>query len=120
MALLVAYSDGELDHEEYDKAFQVFGDIAEEYLGEHDHSVLTGQVERIAAGLIEEIKGLSPEDILGLALDTADRIEDSTSQEVAIIAAIRVAYGDRNLAELESHCIAEIANKWGISLKNLL
>ncbi len=120
MTLLVAYSDGTLDPQEFEKAIEVFSEISDEYLGEHNTSVLIGQVERISEGLSGEVKGLDPEEIHSLALETAEWIEDSTSQEVALMSAMRVAYGDFELDKHESRCIAEIANNWGIDVKSLI
>ena len=120
MTLLVAYSDGTLDPQEYEKAIEVYSELSDEYLGEHDSSVLIGQVERISEGLSDEVEGLAPEEIHSLALETAERIEDSTSQEVALVSAMRIAYGDFELDKHESRCITEIANNWGISIKNLI
>lgn len=120
MTLLVAYSDGSLHPQEYQKAIEVFSEVSDEFLGEHDSSVLSGQVERIAAGLREEVDGLEPEDIRALAFATAERIEDRSSQELALKSALRVAYGDYELDKHESDCITEIARYWGITLKSLI
>jgi tellurite resistance protein len=120
MALLVAYSDGSLHAMEYTKAEEVFSEIADEYLGEHDPTFFTGQLERISEGLREEVDGLESEEIIALAFNTAERIEDRSSQELAIVAALRVAYGDFELDALESSCITDIARNWNITLKSLI
>ena len=78
------------------------------------------QVERISDEVRNEVEDLSPEEILVLALDTAERIEESSSQELALTSALRIAYGYGEIDECESRCITEIAQNWGISLKSLV
>ena len=120
MVLLVAYSDGSLDPLEYETAIEVFTEVANKYLGQHKAKNLIGQVERIAAGLREEVRSLEPEEIQALAVETAEAIEDALSQDLAIVLAIRVAFGDFVHDERESDCIADIANIWGISLRDII
>jgi hypothetical protein len=102
ITLLAAYSDGSMHSQEYEKAIEVFTEISDEFLGEHDSSVLSGQVERIASGIREEVYGLDPKEIRMLALETAALIEDRSSQELALKSALRVAYGDYEIDKLES------------------
>jgi len=120
ITLLAAYSDGSMHSQEYEKAVEVFTEISDEFLGEHDSSVLSGQVERIASGIREEVYGLDPKEIRMLALETAALIEDRSSQELALKSALRVAYGDYEIDKLESDCITEIAQFWGITLRSLI
>jgi tellurite resistance protein len=120
ITLLAAYSDGSMHSQEYEKAIEVFTEISDEFLGEHDSSVLSGQVERIASGIREEVYGLDPKEIRMLALETAALIEDRSSQELALKSALRVAYGDYEIDKLESDCITEIAQFWGITLRSLI
>lgn len=120
MALLVAFSDGSLHPLEFRRAEEVFSEIANEYLGEHKADTLLGQVERIANDLRVEIEGLEPHEIVNLAVDAAGAIEGATSQEVAMIASIKIAYGDLEIDPLELRAIKEIANGWGLSIKDLI
>ena len=120
ITLLAAYSDGSMHSQEYEKAVEVFTEISDEFLGEHDSSVLSGQVERIASGIREEVYGLDPKESRMLALETAALIEDRSSQELALKSALRVAYGDYEIDKLESDCITEIAQFWGITLRSLI
>ena len=120
ITLLAACSDGSMHSQEYEKAIEVFTEISDEFLVEHDSSVLSGQVERIASGIREEVYGLDPKEIRMLALETAALIEDRSSQELALKSALRVAYGDYEIDKLESDCITEIAQFWGITLRSLV
>ena len=119
LVLLVAFSDGRLDSQELDEAIRTFSALAGEYFGEHDPEIFVDQVERIADELPDEIYGMDGEQIFELAMETAKEIDDPSSQEVALIAALRVAYGDEELDSVETRCITALANEWGISLKSL-
>ena len=120
MALLVGHSDGSLHPQEYEKAIEVFEEISEEYLGEHDTEFMRGQVERISDELREELDGMEVDEIFALAIEAAESIVDRSSQELALVSALRIAYGDYEIHELESRCITTIAKNWGISLKSVI
>lgn len=121
VALAVALGDEILDCEEQRKLKQVYDEIREELDDFDDDIDMAEDVEIIADEVIDELSvSDSPEDRLELYEDWAAAITDPDLQEIALIAALRVAGAGHDYASAESAALGAFCQLWDIDMEELL
>jgi tellurite resistance protein len=121
VALAVAFADDLLDHEEHAKVEQVYRDIRASmdiYEGAED---AYAESENIAEYVLDSVSSAeSDEDLAELWEEWADAVVDSDLQELAVLAALRIAGVDADIDADESECMNAFCDIWGLELDEIM
>ena len=121
VALAVAFADDLLDHEEHAKVEQVYRDIRASmdiYEGAED---AYAESENIAEYVLDSVSSAeSDDDLAELWEEWADAVVDSDLQELAVLAALRIAGVDADIDADESECMNAFCDIWGLELDEIM
>ena len=121
VALAVAFADDLLDHEEHAKVEQVYRDIRARmdiYEGVED---AYAESENIAEYVLDSLSSAeSDEDRAEVWEEWADAVVDSDLQELAVLAALRIAAVDADIDVEESECMNAFCDIWGLELDEIM
>lgn len=123
VALAVALGDEMLDREEQAKLALVYNEIRDQMEDVDEESDAEDDVERISEEVVEELSASdAEEDRTELYEDWAAAITDPDLQELALVAALRVAGagGGVDLGSAESVALRQFCELWDIDLAEML
>lgn len=121
VALAIALADGMLDRAEQDKLVQVYADIRDQ-LGDEGAGFSTEEdVDAVTEDVAAQL-GYSdePEDQAELFEEWAEQITDTDMQETALVAALRIAGADYDLAAEEKAALKLFVECWALELDDVL
>jgi tellurite resistance protein len=121
VALAVAFADDLLDHEEHAKVEQVYRDIRARmdiYEGADD---AYAESENIAEFVLDSLSSAEADDERAEVWEEwADAVVDSDLQELAVLAALRIASVDTDIDVDESECMNAFCDIWGLELDEIM
>lgn len=123
VALAVALGDEMLDREEQEKLALVYGEIRDQMEDLDEESDAAEEIEVIAEEVVEELSASdAPEDRMELYEDWAAAITDPDLQELALVAALRVAGagGGVDLGSAETVALNIFCDLWDIDLEEMV
>jgi tellurite resistance protein len=121
VALAVAFADDLLDHEEHSKIEQVYRDIRTRMDIYESAEDAYAESENIAEFVLDSLAAIdSKEDLAELREEWADAVVDSDLQELAVLAALRIASVDTDVDVEEAECMNAFCDIWGLELDEIL
>jgi tellurite resistance protein len=121
VALAVAFSDDLLDHEEAAKIEDVYRNILSR-MDEYDEDIdLTEESEVVSSDAMDSLSALEDAaDREELYAEWAECITDPDLQELALVAALKIAAEDTNIDPTESACMSAFCDNWGLDLDEVI
>ena len=121
VALAVAFADDLLDHEEHSKIEQVYRDIRTRMDIYESAEDAYAESENIAEFVLDSLAAIdSKEDLAELREEWADAVVDSDLQELAVLAALRIASVDTDVDVEEAECMNAFCDIWGLELDEIV
>jgi tellurite resistance protein len=121
VALAVAFADDLLDHEEHAKIEQVYRDIRARMDIYEDEEDAYAESESIAEDVVDSLSTAeSAVERAEVWEEWADAIPDPDLQELAVLAALRIAAVDADFDSDESECMNVFCDIWGLDLEEIL
>ena len=121
IAIVVAAADGEFDRAEYDRVERVYEEVSL-WLGHDDDTIsIRRHGRQLSSELADEICDVTRNGTIEEYVhQCANDITDRDVQEIAVLAALRVAGGDHHLAQREFKCLLRFCNHWEINLNEVI
>ncbi len=121
VALAVAFADDLLDHEEHAKVEHVYRDIRTRMDIDEGAEDAYAESENIAEYVLDSLSSAESDDerteIWG---EWADAVVDSDLQELAVLAALRIAAVDTDIDMDEAECMNAFCDIWGLALDEIM